>query len=396
MISKLKKIRRDFLKRSRFNDLVRKVDISIIKSSDFKKNDIVQCFKERKVVTTDPAIIDRIISAFNKAKMEQKKYPTAFQIGNEWLPIYERYMNDIIQALGNSSKDEVNKIYENFMREDCSVGLHGMSNNMFETYFIKKISSIDRDTYLYDALYRYKHWRKLTEDKYQPSDLEMAEFGNSYGYYIDGKYIRTGAEYLHYYATRISNLIASCEQKKVVVELGGGYGGMGYFLNKINDDLTYVDVDLPENMALTAYYLMNCFPDKKTLLYGEEEFNEQSFDKYDIIIMPNFEISKLPTQKANLVFNSYSLAEMSSETINTYIPELKRASNQYFFHVNHSVVSHSLKADEFGIDDNDYKLISKQPALWNMGRNIEMDEYEYLYAKSLTTESSIISLSNYE
>jgi len=386
IISELKKVKRDFLQKSRFKKLANKVGVDIIQSTNFKNVDIKECFKDRIISTREEIIIERIIKAYRKAKQDQKGFAAPYQVGNEWLPIYERYMNSIIKALTAGDKQAVNSIYENFMREDCSVGLHGMPTNMANTYFGDKITKIAAQEYLYDALYRYKHWKEITANQYGLSDLKMPDYGNSYGYYVDNEYVRTGAEYLHYYATRIAELTSKEQGKKIVVELGGGYGGLGYFINKLIPEVTYVDFDLPENMALTSYFLMNSFPDKKILLYGEGECNEENLQKYDIIIMPNFEISKLPTAKANLVFNSYSLAEMSTETINTYIPELKRASKAYFFHVNHSQLSHSLKADEFGIDDENFKLISKQPALWNMGRDANMDEFEYLYDKSASGE----------
>jgi putative sugar O-methyltransferase len=382
IISKLKKTRKYFLRKSKFKKLSKNTPHKILRSDDFKNNDLKKCFYARMTHTTDERIIERIIKAYNKAKAVQKILPEAFQVGNEWVPIYHRHMNDIMTALSTSDNVKTNKIYENFMRESCSVGLHGLPVNMMETYFNGRISRLDGNIYLHDAIYRYNHWRELTDNKYSINDLYMPDFGNPYGYYINNEFIRTGAEYLHYYATHIAELINNKKENKIIVELGGGYGGLGYFLNKLIPQITYVDFDLPENMALTAYYLMNSFPEKRVLLYGEDDFNEENLKKFDIILMPNFELPNLPSEKANLVFNSYSLAEMSTDTINTYIPEMKRAGKEYILHVNHTEVSNSLKADEFGIDDNDYKLVSKKRALWNMGRNANMDEYEFLYSKN--------------
>jgi putative sugar O-methyltransferase len=380
VILELKKIKRYFVRKSNFKKISKNIGDIIINSDYFKNNDLNKCFSERLIPSRD-GVIERIIIAYNKAKAAQKNFPEAYQVGNEWLPIYQHYMNGIIDNLSASNKAGANKIYENFMREDCSIGLHGLPTNMQETYFNNKISKLDGDIYLHDALYRYDLWKKLTDNKYSTKDLYMPDYGNPYGYYIDDTFIRTGAEYLHYYAICISELIKDEQERKVVVEIGGGYGGLGYFLSKLMSNLTYVDFDLPENMALTAYYLMNSFPEKKILLYGEAELNEDALKNYDIIIMPNFELSNLPSKKANLAFNSYSLAEMSTETINIYITELKSISKEHIFHVNHTERSHSLKADEFGIDDNEYKLIYKKPALWNLGRDIVMDEGEYLYSK---------------
>jgi hypothetical protein len=71
---------------------------------------------------------------------------------------------------------------------------------------------------------------------------------------------------------------------------------------------------------------------------------------------------------------------MSQETIKTYINEFTRISKGYFLHVNHNKVSEII-ADNFGVDLNQFDLLYKIPALWNAGRNLYMDEYEYLYKK---------------
>jgi len=379
--AELLKLKYHFLYKSILEDVLKKVGNGIIESDDFKNNNINKCFEERKLKTSNLKIVERIIKAYNKAREAQIGLPAAYQVGNEWLPIYKYHMRDIMSSLGASDIDKTNKIYENFVRENCSVGLHGLPIDMNIAYFKGKITKVNAKFYLHDAIYRYYHWKKLTNNKFPAKDLYMPDYGNPYGFYIGEQFIRAGAEYLHYYATRIADLINDETERKVVVEIGGGYGGLAYFLNKTIENFTYIDFDLPENMALTAYYVMNSFPGKKVLLYGEGELTEENINRYDIIIMPNFEIKKLPSQKINLAFNSYSLAEMSAETINVYIPELKRASKKYIFHVNHTVHSNSLTADEFGIEDEKFKLLSREPALWNMGRNSNMDEFEYLYAK---------------
>jgi hypothetical protein len=290
-------------------------------------------------------------------------------------------MGGVISALKKGDSLELISIYENFMRHRCSTGLHGMPVDMEETYFGGSISKIDGDLYLYDSIYRYNHWKKLTENRFDESELEMPNFGNPYGYHVSDTFIRTGAEYLHYYASRIRELISEGTGRKVVVELGGGYGGLAYFLNLKTENLTYIDLDLPENMALTAYYLLNSFPEKNILLYGENDLDPVDFNKYDIVILPNFEITKLPSKFADLVFNSYSLAEMPTQTIDLYIDELARACKNYFMHVNHNRDSHSYIADDFGIEKHDFRLTYKKKALWNLGRNSNMDEFEYLFKK---------------
>jgi hypothetical protein len=163
---------------------------------------------------------------------------------------------------------------------------------------------------------------------------------------------------------------------------------MAYYLIRNNPKITYVDFDLPENLALTAYYLLRALPDVKVALYGEEELTTSTLENHRIVLMPNFEISKLPANSATAVFNSYSLAEMSAEAIEEYIKQMTRISRKYFLHVNHTARS-LVSADNFGIEGYGYQLLHRKPALWNQGRELVVDEYEYLFSRpDQTTDRS--------
>jgi len=44
---------------------------------------------------------------------------------------------------------------------------------------------------------------------------------------------------------------------------------MAYYFIRDNVNSAYIDLDLPENSALTAYYLLKAFPDRRIRLFGE-------------------------------------------------------------------------------------------------------------------------------
>ncbi len=357
--------------------------ISSILAPDYMKEKryrlelVEQGFENRKNDVIDDVIFERIIASYNKAKSIQLKSESIYQVSNEWLPIYESYMNEIIQALTSPSIDKVSSIYNNFFRESCSVGLHGLPVDMFKHYFEGKINLEDRKLFLDDFIHRIKIWETSLGHSFNIKQLDSPIIGNPYGYSIDDTFIKAGADYLHYYATMISRLVRG-NGHKFVLELGAGYGGLPYYLIRDNSDITYLDFDLPENMALTAFYLLSAFPEKKIALYGEIDLITANLEEYDIVLMPNFEISKIQKDSIDLVFNSYSLAEMSLETIDNYLSHFNRIAKKFIFHVNHTKYS-VVKADDFKIDLNKFELMYRAPALWNMVRKIDMDEFEYLY-----------------
>lgn len=342
--------------------------------------DLVEhCYVDNRKELDDIEIIKRIVAAYNKAKAAQKSAPGFYQVGNEWLPIYEKQLKTVMQALSNEDIPALRKIYQNFWRDPCSAGLIGLPTDMGKHFIGKRILRKYKKMHLFSGLHRMKLWRSLMGRNASLDELSSPAIGNPYYCSIDGHMVKAGSDYLHYYASTIGRLTET-SQTRIVVEIGGGYGGMAYYLLRDQSNLTYIDFDLPENMALTAYYLLNSFPEKKIVLFGEAELTPECIASSDILIMPNFEMDKLADNSVDLAFNSYSLAEMAPETITHYIALLSRMTRKYILHVNHT--RHSLvTADEFGIDPAQFALIYKMPALWNAGVNPDMDEYEYLYRK---------------
>ena len=333
-------------------------------------------FAQRPMVA-DPAIVTRVMAAYNRAKAVQKDAPEEYQVSQMWLPIYEGYMKHIMAAMAAGDAATVSAAYANFFRDGCSLGIHGMPVDMFADYFTGNLSLETQGLYMTDIMHRMNIWLDSIGKTCAIDSLATPEIGNPYGFYIDGKFYRHGVDYQHYYATIIGRLVRG-KGHRTVLELGGGYGGLGHFLMRDNSDFTYIDIDLPENMALTAFYLLSAFPDKNIGLYGEVDLASADLSAHDALVLPNFALSELRADSVDLAFNSYSLAEMSHNNVENYIAQFNRVVSKFIYHVNHTRVS-PVKADDFPIDTEKFELISRAPALWNMGRDKEMDEYEYLY-----------------
>jgi hypothetical protein len=60
------------------------------------------------------------------------------------------------------------------------------------------------------------------------SDLGAPRTGDPFGVLLQGTLLRTGAEYQHYCAQKIRSLLP--EDTATMVEIGGGFGGMAYYL----------------------------------------------------------------------------------------------------------------------------------------------------------------------
>jgi putative sugar O-methyltransferase len=325
----------------------------------------------------DSAIIARIITAYKKAKIDQQFASETFNVSNEWLPIYERILGPVMQALHREDIPTLKKMYANFFRDPCSHGLSGWPRDLQNKLFSSNSSRKLRDVALVDFLHRFDLWKRRTNHAFTVQELVTPLIGNPYGFIADGVFLRGGVDYQHYYAQAINSTIAPKGQN-IVLELGGGFGGMAYFLLRDNPLATYIDFDLPETLALASYFLLKAFPELPVVLYGEAELSAEILTRSRIVMMPSFQINKMASKSVDFAFNSYSLAEMSPPSIREYIAEITRCTRGHFLHVNHnknSVVS----ADNFGIEDHGFRLLHRELAGWTLGLNPASDEFEYLY-----------------
>lgn len=328
----------------------------------------------------DSTLLRRIIAAYQRAKVKQRTAGEAFNVSNEWLAIYERNLGPVMDALLAGNVEEVQRKYRNFFRDPCSTGLVGLPINIPNLLTGGAIKLKYREYIMCDVLHRYELWRTRTENKYPAAALSAPMVGNPYGYTVDGIFVRAGGDYQHYYAHAIGELLRS-GGNQVVVELGGGFGGLAYYLLRDHPQVTYVDFDLPEATALASYYLMKSLPDIPVRLYGEIELSSAVLGTPGVIMMPSFEIVNMPSKSTAVSFNSYSLAEMSPVSIQVYVDEVTRLTDGYFLHVNHNRRAR-LSADNFGIEKRGFKLLNRQLSGWTLGINASSDEYEYLYQAS--------------
>ncbi|NBV28682.1 putative sugar O-methyltransferase, partial [bacterium] len=274
--------------------------------------------------------IKRIACAYIAAKSDQKIASEHHRPNAMWDPIFKKQHQKISDALLTEDYESIVKIYSRFFRESCSFGLHGCYGDM-TPFFKEKIALHDKLYYMIDFNHREKLYEDLI-DEGSSTTLNSPIIGAPYGLTRNNKFISDGSSYKHYYSTRISSLL-NFENEETVLEIGGGHGGMAYYLNR-DSKVKYIDLDLPENMALTAFYLMHTLPTKKIMLYGEDSIDNLS--KYDIVILPSFAIDQIKSTSVDLVFNSYSFGEMSSNTVEMYLSETDRILKPegWLYHIN--------------------------------------------------------------
>jgi len=320
----------------------------------------------------------RVLDAYKRASSSQASQRNVYKVSNEWLPIFRKPLQPLLNALEKGNPEVLRDLLDNFFRSTISTGLIGLATDMTDTFFSKPPSRFARMQMLIDSVYRYRLLEKLLPET-QLAALHIEDFGNPYGMYVDDQFLRSGVDYQYYYANRVSEILSNDGKHLTVAELGGGIGGFAYFLCKARPaGLTYINLDLPEILCISSYFLCNLFPEKRILLFGEADtINSIFIAQYDLALLPSFAYESIDNNSVDIAFNSYSLAEMDRSTIENYASHISRTTSQAILHINH-VAQSLVGADSFPFDMTKFELVDRTRALWNLGRSLQCDEYEFL------------------
>ena len=323
----------------------------------------------------DAALLQRICTAYIKAVEQQPFAAAMYQSTEWWQQVRERSLEPVMRALQTRDVGALNRMYRNFFRDPCSNGLVGVPYGMSQAYMGGATKGFHHRLYLCDALYRIDHWRAQTGGRFPLCDLDGPGIGNPFGVAIEGTLVTTGAAYQHYCAQKIGSEL-SHEQKRVA-EIGGGFGEMAYYLLRDRAVLTYLDFDVPESIALTSYYLLKAFPKLNFLLYGEKDLTNEELARADVVLMPLFEMEKMPVKSVDVIFSSHAISDISREVMGEYLGIIGRITRSCFLCIGNG--QRATTISEVARESDLFRLIDARPSDWNSHSYSTESEIECLY-----------------
>jgi putative sugar O-methyltransferase len=162
-----------------------------------------------------------------------------------------------------------------------------------------------------------------TGELFVPESPELGGFGHN----LDGALVNIDT--LKFYESLIAMnkggllepLRDSHGGRKIVVEIGGGWGGFAYQMKSLLPDTCYVIVDLPQTLLFSAVYLMTLFPDSRSFIYGDSLSSgiSEDLNSYDFIFLPHFSINQNILPNIDLTINMVSFQEMTDEQVLDYV-----------------------------------------------------------------------------
>lgn len=125
------------------------------------------------------------------------------------------------------------------------------------------------------------------------------------------------------------------DQKNTILEIGCGWGRIGYFFRKLNPNICYVVSDIPASLLIAQVYLSKLFPTDTHWTY-EQVRKQESLGSDNILRGPGFayigthHIPKVDGNSIDLVINTASFQEMELENVRMYFGEINRISKSAY------------------------------------------------------------------
>lgn len=191
-------------------------------------------------------------------------------------------------------------------------------------------------TGLHDYSYRphHAHQAKAFAEKLRMLSAEdrsglfvsEAEALGGYGHVIKGK--RVNLDTLKFYECLIAldrggalERFRNGGKRKVVVEIGSGWGGFAYQFKTLFPDAVYVLVDLPPVFLFSATYLTTLFPEARIRFFEPADPAAVSggAGREDFVFVPHWAFGRMRfVRPPDLLINMVSFQEMTSEQVDVY------------------------------------------------------------------------------
>ena len=350
-----------------------------------KKNKIkLTINKFNKIDKSEIDLAKRIFDFYKLIKKEEVSKNEIYRPSTLWQRHIDRDFKFLIESYNKNDLEQFTLFLQNFGNWNNYLGIENQ-------ILIKKYNkNILLRKFLKDEMLlgQYNFWKffNLKEDL---SEVNFPRYGNQIGATIGENFFVLGSFFNEIYAKILSGVIDQ-NKRNTILDIGAGYGKFGYYILKKIKNITFIDIDIPENLILASYFLSKSFTSKKAFFYGEKKFDQSVLENFDLIFLPPWEIERISNNSVDLAINKNSLGEMNPETAKNYIDHIHRTSN-FFFSMNHESIRNKFSDNKESLINSEYnngkfKQLIRYPDLShliyeNNMINFESDIFFYLYEK---------------
>ncbi len=144
--------------------------------------------------------------------------------------------------------------------------------------------------------------------------------------------------------------------RRLVMEIGAGWGGFAWQFKTHFPGTTYVIVDLPPVLLFSAVYLKTLFPLASVFIYGDQPLKElmENPAAYDFIFLPHFLIPALTLKDIDLMINLVSFQEMTSAQVELYVKYAAQSNCRHIYSLNRNRSRHNTQLGNVASIIGDY------------------------------------------
>ena len=132
-------------------------------------------------------------------------------------------------------------------------------------------------------------------------------------------------------------------ERRLVWEIGAGWGGFAYQFKTLCPNVTYVITDFPELFLFSATYLLAAFPDARVRFYGEVPPDETFADWHslDFLFLPNTFHTAVRPERVDMTINMVSFQEMTTQQVEAYVQRAHQLDCPYLYSLNRDRSHHN-------------------------------------------------------
>jgi len=295
-------------------------------------------------------VVERIFASYRAMKKAQRDAPRIYQPAGIWEEKLAGGYSSLSEGLRSDDPGKFHFFLANFGAWEADLGIEN-------TGFLRKnMRTPMTRAYLESVVFsqQLRRWQWFYNRRKPVGALSYPTVGNQAGAFLGGHFVGVGSFFNEIYGSILAGLLGG-RDRPVFADLGAGYGKLAYFTLRSLGRFCFLDFDLPETLCLCAYFLMTNWPEKKALLYGEDDYGPAAHGRYDLIFMPSFEIGKAGGDTVDLFTNINSLGEMDREAVTNYVGHIARTT-RYFFHMNHDIHSPEVSGEKPGMLASEYPV----------------------------------------
>ena len=268
----------------------------------------------------------------NRAFSLMSAKDSLYQSSSFWTDACKKISNNIINHGLSDFRGEIDNLH-------FFVPTYGFPGNSFSKENIERILNLfpiesakknflTLEKYLQGDLLAMSDYKVLKSTSHHTDTLDLMHFSeSSYGnpseqFNIEEKkYSRSSLNYLlglSYLKSVLPNFVP-----QTVLEIGGGFGTLGEIFNQVpNQDIKYIDIDLPPIFLIACEYIKYaCSLEDSNYHLSKLEDSDEKINIEDLpefSFLPSWEVERL-NGKIDLFVNFISFQEMEPDIVQNYL-----------------------------------------------------------------------------